>query len=737
MVQGHKFPIGHRLRRLLVADAVNARQQIGLHKDVVFRGAVLSELAQNGTHILSFTGDGHKGPAVGDLIGLTGNAAHQALAHQAAFGPAVPDLRLRQAYNAADPLGILGIHIAVALTGDDGTQGALAGNAAGHLLLGLDGAVIHALVHQAPGLYREVQGLIANGGQIVLRVQVVFPGQGTYDAAGVDIRVYVTVVHAVPDLTGGILFHILAGYILRQILIVLPAAEDVHHPADLAAQVLDIIQDRISLAGGRIRQGAHGFDGIRQALTDQSGGGPHFVKAFYMDTRHFDIRVAHVRVDLRIRVRLHHRDIHPLGDDLQQIVDGPHKGIRVVLHLAQAALKGAVRAGGIVGGPAQDIGQGLGLLLQLLQRILAVYQNVVGLHLAQNAAALLPGLDKAEILALRHKAAAGARHTAYIIAGVLVANVALVFAAPDDAAAGAHHAADIGAGDLGVLGGELGKGDVLQVDAVVRDLGVDTGLVDAACNHPLIFADNTAYHLCGPDVALGGAGDDTAGNRVVAHQAPHLIGGLQGAGEGDILDGAVADSHHAADPGGAAGGQDLAHHLQIHDLAVLLKVAEQALGRALCVDLYIGNFVVPAVEDAAEGGDLQVGMVRQGNIVRQSHLQVPAGAVQTAPLGKAHQVLCRGDLHLFIVGGLGFLRGFRGLLRILLGLCGLALHRQAQGQGGCQHQAGKPSYILFHFWLPSSMAGCSSMVSRLSVEMAALIWPVSTPLISASTIPLM
>ena len=29
----------------------------------------------------SCAGDGHKGPAVGDLIGLTGNAAHQALAH--------------------------------------------------------------------------------------------------------------------------------------------------------------------------------------------------------------------------------------------------------------------------------------------------------------------------------------------------------------------------------------------------------------------------------------------------------------------------------------------------------------------------------------------------------------------------------------------------------------------------------------------------------------------------------
>ena len=94
----------------------------------------------------------------------------------------------------------------------------------------------------------------------------------------------------------------------------------------------------------------------------------------------------------------------------------------------QTALHTAVGSGGITGGLGKDAVGGAQLLLELLQGILAEFQHMVGLHLAQHAAALLPGIHISIVDAVGHKPVLASGHTAHIVARVGIAHISFIAA---------------------------------------------------------------------------------------------------------------------------------------------------------------------------------------------------------------------------------------------------------------------------------------------------------------------
>ena len=331
-----------------------------------------------------------------------------------------------------------------------------------------------------------------------------------------------------------------------------------------------------------------------------------------------------------------------------------------------------------------------------MQGVLIVDQHVVGLHLAQHAAALLPGVHIAIVHAVRHEAAAGACHAADIVARVLIAHIALIPAQPDHAAAGAHHAADVGAVDAAFIAGKSGHRNVLNGQSLRCQHRVHIGLVHAVVHNARILAYNAAQDLAAPDIALHGALFHSAADLVQAHNAANLADAADSTEKADVFNGSGVDACKAAHLGGAAGRGHPADDLQIFDRGSLLDVAEQALGRAVLVHDQAVELVVLPVKDTAEGGDLEILHVLQVNIRIQDHLQIFAGAVQAAELCKLFQVLRRGHRVLFINRLLGVL--FRRIL--------LCPGTQWQEHGGNQQQRKDAHKILFHcFVAPSSKAG--------------------------------
>ena len=253
-------------------------------------------------------------------------------------------------------------------------------------------------------------------------------------------------------------------------------------------------------------------------------------------------------------------------------------------------------------------------LFQLLQGVLAVDQHVIGLHLAQNAAALFPGLDFSVVHAVGHKAAATPRHAADVIARVGIAHISLVAAQPEHTAAGTGHAADVRAVELAVVAGDPGNGDVLNGQGLRRQHRIDVCLVHAVMHHTLIFAHDASQALAAPDVALHGAAVDPSGDLVHAHDAAHLAGTADRSVEADVLQGTGVDTYETSYLGGAARGGHPADELEIFDRGPLLDVPEQAPGGAVLLNGNAVNFMVLAVKNAAEGGDHQVFVAFQINI---------------------------------------------------------------------------------------------------------------------------
>ena len=346
---------------------------------------------------------------------------------------------------------------------------------------------------------------------------------------------------------------------------------------------------------------------------------------------------------------------------------------------------------------------------------------MVGLHLAQHAAALLPGIDIPIVDAVGHKAVLASRNAAHIVARMGVSHVSFVAAQPDHTAAGACHAADIRTASEGLLAGQSGNGNVVQLQLLFGHTGIDLRPVDAVVDNPPVFSHNAAQDLFSPDIALGRTVFDLSGHGIGSGDAAQPVRTHQGTGKADGINGAAVDPHQPACLGGAALGQNSGNDLQILNHGSLLNIAEQAPGRARGADAHACDPVTAAVKEPAEGGDFQVRIPGQRNILFHRHLEIPAGVVQPAELCQPLHILRGGQRDFFVPEFiLRFLR--QG-----------GKHQRSQQDKCHQDTIAFP----FHASLPPSAAGSSPTISRFPAETEALICPVTSPLISASTMPLM
>ena len=265
----------------------------------------------------------------------------------------------------------------------------------------------------------------------------------------------------------------------------------------------------------------------------------------------------------------------------------------------------------------------------------------------------------------------------------------------------------------------------------------------------MVLPGKAADEVGAVDAAGGGAALDHAGDKVIAGDAAH-----DGRAGGNALKPAVVQrtgiaAGKAAHGGAAAGGHGAAAHDKVADIGPLLDIAEEADDRAVIHKAQAGDHMALPLKNAAEGRDAGKAAAGHLKVGVQHNGAVLAPAVQTAIVGQLQKLVHRAD----VVG----LFGFR---------LGLALPFRKDGQGKAQRQAEGEQrspkaarYIrsAVHsasppFAVSSAVSGSSaasrtfssdrymsgfSTVNSVPVAMLALNWPCSTPLISASTTPLM
>ena len=449
-------------------------------------------------------------------------------------------------------------------------------------------------------------------------------------------------------------------------------------------------------------------------------------------------------------------DGHAVLGLLQQILNGIAGAGHVVLQRFELVGKLAAGGAGVIAGAVDQRLQRAHLVGKLLQRVLCVFQRAARLHLADDAAALLAGVDSAVVDAALNVAGLAARDAADVVAHVLVAHGAAVHAGADDTAGLARNAADVG--DVGDV---LGADQVVQrqrgkVDVVLLHRRVDAGGVRAVGNDAVIFTGDAADEVRTVDTARGRAAFDDAGGQICARDAAD-----NGRAGGHALKAAVVQrtgvaARNAAHGGAAAGGHRAAPDDEVADVGPLLHIAEEADDRAVIYKAQAGDRVALPLKYAAEGRDARKAAAGQFQIGVQIDGAVFAPAVQAAGIGQLQKVIDGADVEGLLFGGVG----------------GPALPFRKNGQGQRQHKAerqqrspeaarqvknavhsasppfvsvsgvsgvpgsGAPSSDSWMFFSDRYMSGLST-VNSVPVAMFALNWPCSTPLISASTTPLM
>ena len=307
-------------------------------------------------------------------------------------------------------------------------------------------------------------------------------------------------------------------------------------------------------------------------------------------------------------------------------------------------------------------------------------------------------------------------------------------------------AADVG--DVGdVLGADqVAEGQLRQVNVVLLHRGVDAGCIGGVGDDAVVLPGKAADEVGAVDAAGGGAALDHAGGKVIAGDAAHA--------GGNALKPAVVQctgiaAGKAAHGGAAAGRHGAAAHDKVADIGPLLDIAEEADDRAVIHKAQAGDYMALPLKNATEGRDAGKAAAGQLKVGVQHNGAVLAPAVQTAVVGQLQKLVHRAD----VVGLLGF-------------RLGIALPLRKDGQGKAQRQAegeqrspkaARQIRSAVHsasppFAVSSAVSGSSavsrtfssdrymsgfSTVSSVPVAMLALNWPCSTPLISASTTPLM
>ena len=132
--------------------------------------------------------------------------------------------------------------------------------------------------------------------------------------------------------------------------------------------------------------------------------------------------------------------------------------------------------------------------------------------------------------------------------------------------------------------------------------------------------------------------------------AAHVVRAGDFAIKAAIFYGAVAAAHQAAHLIAAVVRLHPAFQVQIHNAALLLEIAEEALMGAVGGQDEIADGMAAPVKAAAEAGYGVESLALQVQVIVQLHLQSHGILHQSAVYGKSLQVLHRGDVQNIILG---------------------------------------------------------------------------------------
>ena len=498
--------------------------------------------------------------------------------------------------------------------------------------------------------------------QIVLRIQAVFIGNGTHDAACVQVAQNRTGIGAFFHLAGENFCGVPVGNVLNG------AAQILGGVANGGAHGADLPGDGTHDAAEGIRRVV---DGIHDGVQRGTGGGKAAVGV--VDGRVDGVPVGGIGVI-------------PVGQQGIQSVLGIHEGIVEVVHL-NAHVRIAVLNGGKR--LPREIAYGAKLGLENLHCVLGVLDEGGRLHLADDAAHFLAAINLSKVFAFVEIPGLGSGNAADVVAHVLIAHVATVFALADDAAAGTGDTADVRYGADGFASGDGLQGNVGKLDLIFLGGGVDPGAVVAAADNAKVISHDATDPVVAGDDAFGMAAVDDTGDGVDAGDAAHVIRAGNRAVKEAVLDFTGIVSGNAAHGAAAPVGDDFSRDREVLNERGSVNIAEKSHIRAVLRDAEAGDGVTVAVKIAAENGNPCKIYACKVNIRQQNHTQVPAVAVQAAVFRKVQKLLLTQNAQ-----GRSFFGG-RCLIGVL-GFLGQRRYRQAENEKQTQQKRGNSFYQVTH-----------------------------------------
>ena len=246
--------------------------------------------------------------------------------------------------------------------------------------------------------------------------------------------------------------------------------------------------------------------------------------------------------------------------------------------------------------------------MQLLLCALGDGHGDIRLDLTGDAADVLAAVDRAGICIVEQIPARHARNAADVVADVLIADRAGIFADCDQASIPARNAAGGGRGEEGLRGGKIGKIkrgvdlNVAEAQRRVNVVNIDAACIRAVPDGARILARDAARGGRALHLALERAADDLAGHLIAARNAADLRVALHHAGECAADDLAVVLTRDAAAGDLIAARSHGARDIQICHASAGQDRAEQPGGAGIFREIEIGDGMSASFKRAAEGG---------------------------------------------------------------------------------------------------------------------------------------
>ena len=572
------------------------------------------------------------------------------------------DIPAALAHDAAYIVGVLRVNAAGAETVLRKSKRHPANNAAHVLALRRNASAVFTAEDHGAQLGVEVHGVVPADLQIVLRIQAVFIGNGTHDAACVQVAQNRTGIGAFFHLAGENFCGVPVGNVLNG------AAQILGGVANGGAHGADLPGNGAHDAAEGIRRVV---DGIHDGVQRGTGGGKAAVGV--VDGRVDGVPVGGIGVI-------------PVGQQGIQSVLGIHEGIVEVVHL-NAHVRIAVLNGGKR--LPSEIAYGAKLGLENLHCVLGVLDEGGRLHLADDAAHFLAAINLSKVFTFVEIPGLGSGNAADVVAHVLIAHVAPVLALPDDTAAGTGNAADIRYGADGFASGDGLQGNVGELNLVFLGGGVDPGAVVAAADNAKVISHDATDPVVAGDDAFGMAAVDDTGDGVDAGDAAHVIRAGNCAVKEAVLDFTGIVSGNAAYGAAAPVRDDFSQDREVLNERGSVNIAEKSHVGAVLRDAEAGDGVTVAVKIAAENGNPCKIYAGEVDIRQQNHTQVPAVAVQTAVFRKVQKLLLTQNAQ-----GRSFFGG-RCLIGVI-GFLGQRRYRQAENEKQTQQKRGNSFYQVTH-----------------------------------------